>query len=69
MQCIFYEGYLEQKLHKTQDMIVTLNRAVGRLIDYEENQNETLSHPEPEHKPEDVKEPGPTNPVNGLPMI
>lgn len=29
---------IEQKLHKTQDMIVTLNRAVGRLIDYEEKQ-------------------------------
>jgi hypothetical protein len=31
---------IEQKLHKTQDMIVTLNRAVGRLIDYEEKQSD-----------------------------
>lgn len=50
---------IEQKLHKTQDMIVTLNRAVGRLIDYEENHNKALPDPEPEHNPEDVKEPEP----------
>ena len=31
---------IENKLKKTQDMIVTLNRAVGRLIDYEEKHAE-----------------------------
>ena len=31
---------IESKLQKTQDMIVTLNRAVGRLIDYEEKHAE-----------------------------
>ncbi|MBT6257184.1 MAG: hypothetical protein HOI92_05280 [Alphaproteobacteria bacterium] len=43
---------IEQKLHKTQDMIVTLNRAVGRLIDYEEKQSDQspamLTAPKPE---------------------
>ena len=43
---------IEQKLHKTQDMIVTLNRAVGRLIDYEERQSDQspamLTAPKPE---------------------
>ena len=43
---------IEEKLHKTQDMIVTLNRAVGRLIDYEEKQSDQapvmLTTPKPE---------------------
>lgn len=50
---------IEQKLHKTQDMIVTLNRAVGRLIDYKENQKEALPVPELDHNLQDAKEPEP----------
>ena len=42
---------IESKLQKTQDMIVTLNRAVGRLIDYEEKHAEPALLMEQQQRP------------------
>ena len=42
---------IENKLKKTQDMIVTLNRAVGRLIDYEEKHAEPALLMEQQQRP------------------
>jgi hypothetical protein len=47
---------IEEKLHKTQEMIVTLNRAVGRLIDYEEKQSDQ-SLAMPANPKEELSEP------------